>query len=111
MARKGRDIKVSHHCLRHTTSVEICSAQNPITTNTDDLLIVSADCADDLFDMTNNNSDEMIGDKLNNMYRKEAGYDTPMKKKQLFEYETLPKPCNELLRFKNTQTFLSPTTK
>ena len=38
--------------------------------------------------------------------------DTPMKKKQLFEeYETPTKKSNELLRFQNTQTFLSPTTK
>ena len=34
-----------------------------------------------------------------------------MGKKQLFEYETLSKTSNELLRFQNTQTFLSPTTK
>ena len=34
-----------------------------------------------------------------------------MKKKQLFEYETPFKPSNDLLIFKNTQTFLSPTTK
>ncbi len=36
---------------------------------------------------------------------------TPMKKKKLFEYETPSKPRNGLLRFKNTHTFLSPTTK
>jgi hypothetical protein len=53
----------------------------------------------------------MIGDILNDVYRKVAGIDSPMKKKQLFEYETPSKPrSNELLRFKNTQTFLSPTT-
>ena len=34
-----------------------------------------------------------------------------MKKKQLFEYETPLKPSNDLLIFKNTQTFFSPTTK
>jgi hypothetical protein len=85
--------------------------QNPITTNTYDLLTGSADCADDSYDMTNNNSDEIIGDTLNDMYRKEAGDDTSMKKKQLFEYETPTKPCNELLRFKDKYTFLSPTTK
>ena len=34
-----------------------------------------------------------------------------MMKKQLFEYETSSKPSNELLRFKDTQTFLSPTTQ
>jgi hypothetical protein len=70
-------------------------------------------CVDDLFEKTDNNSDEMIGDILkNDMYRKDySGNDSPMKKKQLFEYETPLKPSNELLIFKNTQTFLSPTTK
>ena len=68
---------------------------------------------DDLFDNTDNNSDEMIGDLLNDMYTKDdsGNDDTPMKKKQLFEYETPLKPSNDLLLFKNTQTFLSPTTK
>ncbi len=61
---------------------------------------------------TDNNSDEMIGDLLNDLYTKDdSGNDTPMKKKQLFEYETPLKPSNDLLIFKNTQTFLSPTTK
>jgi hypothetical protein len=70
-------------------------------------------CVDDLFEKTDNNSDEMIGDILkNDMYRKDySGNDSPMKKNQLFEYETPLKPSNELLIFKNTQTFLSPTTK
>jgi hypothetical protein len=71
----------------------------------------SADCADDLFEMTNNNADEMIGEMLNDIHRKDTMNNTPMKKKQLFEYETPSKPSNELLRFKNTHTFLSPTTK
>ena len=62
-------------------------------------------CVDDLFDNTDNNSDEIIGDLLN------GNDDTPMKKRQLFEYETPLKPSNDLLIFKNTQTFLSPTTK
>jgi hypothetical protein len=47
-------------------------------------------------------SDEIGGEEEN---------DTPMKKKQLFEYETPSKTNNECLRFQNTQTFLSPTTK
>ena len=34
-----------------------------------------------------------------------------MKQKQLFEYETPTKQVNELLRFKDKHTFLSPTTK
>jgi hypothetical protein len=61
--------------------------------------------------MTNNNSDEMIGDILNDLYIKDTSNSTPMKKKQLFEYETPSKPSNELLRFKDSQMFLSPTTK
>jgi hypothetical protein len=70
-------------------------------------------CVDDLFDYTDNNSDEMKGDLLNDLYTKDdsGNEDTPMKKKQLFEYETPLKPSNYLLIFKNTQTFLSPTTK
>jgi hypothetical protein len=52
-------------------------------------------------------------DLLNDIYTKEnsGNDDTPMKKRQLFEYETPLKPSNDLLIFKNTQTFLSPTTK
>ena len=70
-------------------------------------------CVDDLFDNTDNNSAEIIGDLLNDIYTKEnsGNDDTPMKKRQLFEYETPLKPSNDLLIFKNTQTFLSPTTK
>ena len=70
-------------------------------------------CVDDLFDNTDNNSDEIIGDLLNDIYTQEnsGNDDTPMKKRQLFEYETPLKPSNDLLIFKNTQTFLSPTTK
>ena len=70
-------------------------------------------CVDDLFDNTDNNSEEIIGDLLNDIYTKEnsGNDDTPMKKRQLFEYETPLKPSNDLLIFKNTQTFLSPTTK
>ena len=70
-------------------------------------------CVDDVFENTDNNSDEMIGDLLNDMYTKDdsGNDDTPIKKKQLFEYETPLKPSNDLLIFKNTQTFLSPTTK
>ena len=70
-------------------------------------------CVDDLFDNTDNNSDAIIGDLLNDIYTKDnsGNDDTPMKKRQLFEYETPLKPSNDLLIFKNTQTFLSPTTK
>ena len=73
-------------------------------------LLTGSDCADDLFEMTNNNSDEMVGDILNDVYKNDVRIDSPMKKKQFFEYETQSKPrSNELLRFKNTHTFLSPT--
>jgi hypothetical protein len=70
-------------------------------------------CVDDVFDNTDNNSDQMIGDLLNDMYTKydSVNDDTPMKKKQLFQYDTPLKPSNDLHIFKNTQTFLSPTTK
>ena len=70
-------------------------------------------CVDDVFENTDNNSDEMIGDLLNDMYTKDdsGNDDTPMTKKQLFQYDTPLKPSNDLLIFKNTQTFLSPTTK
>jgi len=70
-------------------------------------------CVDDLFDNTDNNSDEMIGDLLNDMNTKDESRNdnSPMKKKKLFLYETPLKPSNDLLLFKNTQTFLSPTTK
>jgi len=69
-------------------------------------------CVDDIFDNTDNNSDEMIGDLMNDLYTKDNSWNnTPMKKKQRYEYETPSKPSNDLLIFKNTQTFLSPTTK
>ncbi len=66
-----------------------------------------------LFDNTNNNSDEMIGDVLNDMNTtdKSRNDNSPMKKRKLFLYETPLKQSNDLLLFKNTQTFLSPTTK
>jgi hypothetical protein len=43
------------------------------------------------------------------MDTKKSGDDTPMKQKQLFEYETPTKQGNELLRFKDKHTILSPT--
>ena len=66
-------------------------------------------CVDDLFDNTDNNSDGIIGNLLNDIYTKEnsGNDDTPIRKRQLFEYETPLKPSNDLLIFKNTQTFLS----
>jgi hypothetical protein len=102
-----------------TASVELITeaVQMPITTHADVdyvspfKLLTGSDCEDKLFEMTNNNSDEIIGDILNDLYRKDTSNNTPMKKKQLFEYETPSKPSNELLRFKDTQTFLSPTTQ
>ncbi len=37
--------------------------------------------------------------------------ETPVKKKQLFEYETPSKNDNELIQFQDTGLFLSPKTK
>ena len=55
----------------------------------------------------------MIGDVLNDMNTtdKSRNDNSPMKKRKLFLYETPLKQSNDLLLFKNTQTFLSPTTK
>ncbi len=93
-----------------TSSVAISSVKNSISTNTESFLTGSADCANDLYDLTNNN--ESIGDILNDMDTKISGDDTPMKQNhQLFEYETPTKQGNELLRLKDKHTFLSPTTK
>ena len=95
-----------------TTSVEIITAGAAADSDyvSPFQLLTGSDCADDLFEMTNNNSDEMVGDILNDVYRNDVGIDSPMKKKQILEYETPSKPrSNELLRFKNTHTFLSPT--
>ena len=90
--------------------------QTPVTTNADSDYVspfkLQTGWVDDLFEKTDNNSDEMIGDILNDVYRKDySGNDTPMKKNQLFEYETPLKPSNELIIFKNTQAFFSLTTK
>jgi hypothetical protein len=103
----------------HTASVELITeaVQMPITTHAGAdyvspfKLLASSDCEDKLFEITDNNSDEMIGDIVNDLYRKYTSNNTPMKKKQLFEYENPSKPSNELLRFKDAQTFLSPTTQ
>jgi hypothetical protein len=93
----------------HTIKYLVTQYWNLISINTESLLTGSADCANDLYDLTNNN--ESIGNILNNMDTKKSGDDTPMKQKQLFEYETPTKQWNELLRFKDKHTFLSPTTK
>ena len=90
--------------------------QTPVRTNADSDYVspfkLQTGWVDDLFEKTDNNSDEMIGDILNDVYRKDySGNDTPMKKKQLFQYETPLKPSNELIIFKNTQAFFSLTTK
>jgi hypothetical protein len=91
------------------STVAISSVGNPISINTECFLTGSADCANDLYDLTNNN--ESIGDILNDVDTQKSGDDTPLKQKQLFEYETPTKQGNELLRFKDKHTFLSPTTK
>jgi ribosomal protein L29 len=70
--------------------------------------IITAESAAQMPDNTIGSADDYFSDNLLG----EVEDDTPMKKKQLFEeYETPSKKRNELLRFQNTQTFLSPTTK
>jgi hypothetical protein len=54
-----------------TSSVAISTVENPISINTESLLTGSADCATDLYDLTNNN--ESIGDILNDMDTKNKG--------------------------------------
>ena len=48
-----------------TSSVAISSVENSISINTKSFLTGSADCAKDLYDLTNNN--KSIGDILNDM--------------------------------------------
>ena len=120
-ARKGTFKQDTTASLPTTSGDEIITtgaATMPITTYADAgnvsafmLQTGNADCADDLIQMTNNNAEETIGDVLNDIHRKDTMNNTPMKTKKLFEYETPSKPRNELLRFKKTHTFLSPTTK
>ena len=82
--------------------VEIITAgaeQMPVTTYADSDYVspfkLQTGCVDDLFEKTDNNSDEMIGDIMNDMYRKDySENDTPMKKKQLLEYEP---PLNQAM--------------
>ena len=93
---QAKFIEQNNNCITvrewHERVVTDASAQMPDTNNTNSDLV----SADDFF------SDEILG---------EVEDDTTMGKKQLFEYETPSKTSNELLRFQNTQTFLSPTTK
>jgi hypothetical protein len=92
-----------------TSSIAMESGEKSISINTTSFLTGSADCDNDLYDLTNNN--KSIGEILNDMDTKLSGDVSPMKQKQLFEYETPTKQVNELLRFKDKHTFLSPTTK
>ena len=92
-----------------TTSQPKNSVDHSISKNTACFLTGSADCDNDLYDQTNNN--ESISDILNDIDSKLPVHDSPMKQKKLFDYETPTKEVNELLRFKDKHTFLSPTTK
>ena len=72
--------------------------------------IITAESAAQMPDITFGSADDYLSYELLG----EVDDDSPthMKKIQLFEeYETPSKKSNELLRFQNTQTFLSPTTK
>ena len=79
--------------------------------------IITAESAAQMPDTTNGSADDyfsydLLGEVEDDTPMGEVEDDTPMKKIQLFEeYETPSKKSNELLRFQNTQTFLSPTTK
>ncbi len=80
---------------------------------------------DDMFNITNDHSSKPTAEKLKDhnknmtsdeMLVKEFSknmtrYETPVKNKQLFEYNTPAKNDHELIRFKDTGLFLSPTTK
>ena len=79
MAREGT-LKQAVEII--TTGAE----QTPVATNADSDYVspfkLQTGWVDDLFEKTDNNSDEMIGDILNDVYRKDySGNDTPMKKK------------------------------
>jgi len=85
------------------------SVASVLTSSHPSFLTGSADCDNDLYDQFNNN--ESISDILDDIDSKKPGHDTPLKQKKLFDYETPTKEVNELLRFKDKHTFLSPTTK
>ena len=101
---QAKFIEQNNNCITvrewHERVVTDASARMPDTNNTNSDLVspvkLLTGSADDFF------SDDILG---------EVEDDTTMGKKQLFEYETPSKRSNELLRFQNTQTFLSPTTK
>jgi hypothetical protein len=63
-----------------TSSLPNNSVDNSISKNTASFLTGSADCDNDLYDLTNNN--ESISDILNGMDSKLPGNDTPMKQKK-----------------------------
>jgi hypothetical protein len=68
-------------------------------------------CVDDIFKSKNDNSSKAVTDVLNDFYDQKNSDVTPMKKRKHFQCETPFKDGNELIRFKETGLFLSPTTK
>jgi hypothetical protein len=67
---------------------------------------------DDIFATDNNESvEEVLTDVLNDLYQNTQEKGTPMKKTSLFSYQTPSTKGNELLRFKETGTFLVPLRK
>ena len=84
--------------------------------------IITAESAAQMPDITFGSADDYLSDELLGEVDDDSPthmkkiqlfeeYETPSKKKKIEEYETPSKKSNELLRFQNTQTFLSPTTK
>jgi hypothetical protein len=68
-------------------------------------------CVDDILTSNNDDSSKAVTDILNDIYDPKNSDVTPMKKRKLFQYKTPTKDDNELIRFKITVLFLSPTTK
>ena len=52
---------------------------------------------DDIFNINNDHSSEPLAEKLKDSYNNMTSDETPVKKKQLFEYETPSKNDNELI--------------
>ncbi len=66
---------------------------------------------DDIFNINDDHSSEPLAEILKDLNNNTTSDETPVIKKQLFEYETPSKNDNELIRFQDTGLFLSLTTK
>ncbi len=64
-----------------------------------------------IFNINNDHSSEPLAEILKDLNDNTTSDEMPVKKKQLFEYETPSKNDNELIRFQDTGLFLSPATK